>query len=253
MKRIIFCILLCNVAFLFGLMQPEMSQNAKIFIAGANGLVGHALIQELRLQCYNNLLLPSSKQLDLRNQQAVNDFFDREKPDYVFVVAAKVGGIGANTEYPAEFGYDNLMIACNIIDASYRYKVKKLLFLGSSCIYPRMCQQPIKEEYLLSGSLEETNKAYAIAKIASLILCQSYNKQYGTHFIACMPTNLYGPHDNFDFENSHVLPAMIAKMDKAKNEEKSEVILWGTGKAKREFLLRMNNMSNEADISEDKL
>ena len=191
MKKLVFKSLLGSLTFFFvaKAQQPEMSQNAKIFVAGANGLVGHARVEELQTQGYYNFSLPSSKELDLRNQQAVNDFFAQKKPDYVFVAAAKVGGIGANSTYPADFGYDNLMIACNLIHAAHVHKVKKLLFLGSSCIYPRMCKQPIKEEYLLSGYLEETNKTYAIAKIAALILCQSYNKQYGTCFIACMPTN----------------------------------------------------------------
>ncbi len=213
-----------------------MPQNAKIFVAGARGLVGSALVQELQHQGYTNLLTPSSSELDLRDQHAVNNFFAQEKPEYVFVAAAKVGGIGANSWYPADFGYENLIIACNVIHAAYQHQVTKLLYLGSSCIYPRDCPQPIKEEYLLSGYLEETNKPYALAKIAALVLCQAYNTQYGTRFITCMPTNLYGPGDNFHLQNSHVLPALIAKMHQAKMNNQEEVILWGTGMPRREFL-----------------
>ena len=213
-----------------------MKDDDKIYIAGHNGLVGSALVRLLKKEGYNNLITRSFSELDLRNQQAVSDFFGKEKPDYVFLAAAKVGGIKANNEYPASFIYDNLMIEANIIHASYSYGVKKLLFLGSSCIYPRLCPQPIAEEYLLTSELEKTNEAYAVAKIAGIKLCESYNRQFGTHFISCMPTNLYGPHDNFDLESSHVIPALIAKIYHAKQVGLHSLALWGTGKPRREFL-----------------
>jgi GDP-L-fucose synthase len=213
-----------------------MKKNSKIFVAGHNGLVGSAIVRLLQKKGYGNLVLRSRKELNLCNQQAVKKFFEQEKPEYVFLAAAKVGGIVANQTYPADFAYSNLQIQNNILHNAYLTKVKKLLFLGSSCIYPRDCPQPIKEEYLLTGELEPTNKAYAIAKIAGIVMCESYNKQYGTNFISVMPTNLYGPNDNFDLQNSHVLPAMIRKFKEAKDENKKEVIMWGTGKAKREFL-----------------
>lgn len=213
-----------------------MDTQAKIYVAGHKGLVGSALIQALKERGFISIITRTFQELDLRNQQAVNDFFAQEKPDYVFLAAAKVGGIVANNSYPAEFIYDNLAIEINIIDAAYRHGVKKLLFLGSSCIYPRDCPQPIKEEYLLSGPLEPTNDAYALAKIAGLKMCQSYNRQYGTNFIACMPTNLYGPRDNFNLQSSHVVPALIRKMYEAKRDEKQEVVIWGTGAPYREFL-----------------
>lgn len=213
-----------------------MDKNSKIYVAGHRGLVGSALKRRLESKGYSNLILRTHKELDLANQQEVNEFFEREKPEYVFLAAAKVGGILANNTYPAEFIYENLMIEANIIHASYRYGVKKLLFLGSSCIYPKLAPQPLKEEYLLTGPLEETNEAYAIAKIAGIRLCKHYNQQYGTNFISVMPTNLYGPNDNFDLETSHVMPALIRKFYEAKINNEPEVIVWGTGKPLREFL-----------------
>lgn len=213
-----------------------MEQTAKIFVAGHRGLVGSAIVRMLRKEGFTNLVLKTHKELDLTNQHAVTEFFAQEKPEYIFLAAAKVGGIMANKTYPADFIYHNLAIQTNIIHSAYAHKVKKLLFLGSSCIYPKLCPQPIKEEYLLSGALEPSNKAYAIAKIAGIIMCQSYNEQYGTKFISLMPTNLYGPNDNFDLENSHVLPAMIRKFHDAKIAKNHDVTLWGTGSAEREFL-----------------
>jgi GDP-L-fucose synthase len=194
------------------------------------------LVRALKKEGYRNLLLRGRADLDLLNQEAVAEFFAKEKPEYVFLAAAKVGGISANQTYPADFIYGNLMIQNNIIHQAFLHDVKKLLFLGSSCIYPRECPQPIKEEYLLSGPLEETNKAYAVAKIAGIIKCQSYNRQYKTNFISVMPTNLYGPNDNFDLQNSHVLPALLRKFHEAKIRGDREAIVWGTGSAKREFL-----------------
>lgn len=213
-----------------------MNKDSKIFVAGHRGLVGSAIVRALKEQGFNNLVLKTRQELDLLNQQAVTDFFAEEKPDYVFLGAAKVGGIMANKTMPANFIYENLTIETNIVHNSFLNKVKKLLFLGSSCIYPRMCPQPIKEEYLLTGELEPTNKAYALAKIAGIIKCQSYNEQYGTNFISVMPTNLYGTGDNFDLENSHVLPAMIRKFHEAKMANTPSVTLWGTGSVMREFL-----------------
>ena len=211
-------------------------RNGKIYIAGYRGLVGSALKRKLEESGYTNLIYRTSKELDLRNQQAVEEFFLAEKPEFVFLAAAKVGGIYANNTYPAEFIYNNLAIQTNVIHTSYRYGVKKLLFLGSSCIYPKYTPQPMKEEYLLTGELEPTNEPYAIAKIAGIKMCQAYNRQYGTNFISVMPTNLYGPYDNFDSDNSHVLPALIRKFHDAKTENKHEVEIWGTGQPKREFL-----------------
>lgn len=213
-----------------------MKKEAKIYIAGHGGLVGSALVRNLKAKGYNNLILKTRKELDLLNQKAVENFFKKEKPDYVFLAAAKVGGIMANKNYPADFIYENLVIETNIINSAYKNKVKKLIFLGSSCIYPKLCPQPIKEDYLLTSPLETSNEAYAIAKIAGLKLCEHYNSQYKTNFIAAMPTNLYGPGDNFDLNNSHVLPAMIRKFHEAKINNKKEVILWGSGSPKREFL-----------------
>lgn len=213
-----------------------MNKNAKIYIAGHTGLVGSAIVRKLQQDGYCNMVVRDSSALDLRNQQAVRIFFENEKPEYVFLAAAKVGGIWANMTYPAEFIYDNLMIELNIINAAYQAGVKKLLFLGSSCIYPRDCPQPIQEKYLLTSELEKTNEPYAIAKIAGISLCQSYNKQYGTNFIACMPTNLYGPGDNFHPKNSHVMPALIKRIYDAHQENKKEVVIWGTGEPYREFL-----------------
>jgi GDP-L-fucose synthase len=218
------------------LSEAIMEKDAKIYVAGHRGLVGSALIRQLRAEGYNNIITRTRTELDLCNQQAVDDFFEQEKPDYVFLSAAKVGGILANRDYPAEFIYQNLMIECNIIHAAYKYNIKKLLFLGSSCIYPRECPQPMKESYLLTSPLEETNKAYAIAKIAGLIMCDAYNKQYGTKFISCMPTNLYGPEDNYHLQNSHVVPALLRKIIEAKKRGDSTFVVWGTGTVRREFL-----------------
>lgn len=211
-------------------------KDSKMYVAGHNGLVGSAIVRRLEADGYRNLILRSSAELDLRDGQAVKDFFESERPEYVFLAAAKVGGIWANSHYPADFIYDNLVIQLNIIHNAYLFGVKKLLFLGSSCIYPRFSPQPIKEEYLLSGELEPTNEPYAIAKIAGIKMCQSYNRQYGTNFISVMPTNLYGPGDNFDLENSHVLPALIRKFHEAKVSGASSVTVWGTGNPRREFL-----------------
>ena len=213
-----------------------MEKNSKIYVAGHKGLVGSAIVRILNKNGYNNVVFKSSSELDLTREDQTYRFFEREKPDYVFLAAAKVGGIHANNSYPADFIFKNLKIQNNIIDASYKNGVTKLLFLGSSCIYPKLCPQPIKEEYLLTGALEPTNDAYAIAKIAGIKMCQAYNRQYGTNFISIMPTNLYGPNDNFDLENSHVLPALIRKFYEAKQENKSYVEIWGTGSPRREFL-----------------
>ena len=213
-----------------------MEQNAKIYIAGHRGMVGSGLERKLRKEGYNNIVTRTSNELDLRNQQAVNDFFEKEKPTYVILAAAKVGGIHANNTYRAEFIYDNLMIEANIIHAAYLNKVTKLLFLGSSCIYPKMAPQPLKEEYLLSGYLEPTNQPYAIAKIAGIEMCDSYRTQYGCNFISAMPTNLYGTNDNYHPENSHVLPALIRRIVLAKKNNDPSVAIWGTGTPRREFL-----------------
>jgi GDP-L-fucose synthase len=213
-----------------------MEQTAKIYIAGHRGMVGSGLERKLRKEGYNNIVTRTSSELDLRNQQAVNDFFEIEKPSYVILAAAKVGGIHANNIYRAEFIYDNLMIEANIIHAAYLNKVTKLLFLGSSCIYPKMAPQPMKEEYLLSGFLEPTNQPYAIAKIAGIEMCDSYRAQYGCNFISVMPTNLYGTNDNYHPENSHALPALIRKVVSAKINNEPNVTIWGTGSSKRDFL-----------------
>ncbi|PIT88135.1 MAG: GDP-fucose synthetase [Candidatus Magasanikbacteria bacterium CG10_big_fil_rev_8_21_14_0_10_36_32] len=213
-----------------------MEKNAKVYVAGHTGLVGSAIVRILQSQGYTNIIFRTFVELDLTNQQATADFFMAEKPEYVFLAAAKVGGILANSIYPAEFIYQNLQIQNNIIHSAYLNGTKKLLFLGSSCIYPKNCPQPIKEEYLLTDILESTNEPYAIAKIAGIKMCQSYNRQYETNFIAVMPTNLYGIKDNFDLKNSHVLPAMIRKFHEAKVKGENEVVLWGTGAPLREFL-----------------
>ncbi|MGC8751258.1 GDP-L-fucose synthase family protein [Hydrotalea sp.] len=213
-----------------------MQQNAKIYVAGHKGMVGSALVRALIAAGYSNIIARTSKELDLRNQHAVMQFFEKEKPEYVFLAAAKVGGIVANNTYRAQFVYENLMMEANIIHASYTYGVKKLLFLGSSCIYPKMAPQPLKEEYLLSGYLEPTNQPYAIAKIAGIEMCDAYRAQYGCNFISAMPTNLYGPNDNYDLNTSHVLPALLRKFITATREGHTEVELWGTGKPKREFM-----------------
>lgn len=213
-----------------------MDKSAKIYIAGHRGLVGSAIVRQLHKQGYENLLLRTRVELDLTSQAEVRDFFRSETPDYVFLAAAKVGGIHANNTYPADFIVDNLAIELNIIRAAYKNGVKRLLFLGSSCIYPRDCPQPMKEEHLLTGLLEATNEPYAIAKIAGIKMCEAYSRQYGTEFVSVMPTNLYGPNDNFDLENSHVLPALIRKFHEAKARGEESVVVWGTGSPRREFL-----------------
>lgn len=213
-----------------------MLKSSKIFIAGAHGLVGSALARSLRSAGYDNLLLPPRNSLDLTSQEAVADFFSAERPEYVFLAAARVGGIHANSIYPAEFIYSNLMIQTNVIHHAYQSGVKRLLFLGSSCIYPKLAPQPMKEEYLLTGPLEPTNEPYAIAKIAGIKMCESYNRQYGTEFIAAMPTNLYGPGDNFHPDNSHVLPALIRRFHEARENGAAEVVVWGSGTPRRELL-----------------
>ena len=213
-----------------------MNKSDKIFVAGHRGMVGSAIVRKLKMDGYNNILVRNSKELDLRNQLHVDDFFQSEKPDYVFLAAAKVGGILANNTYKASFMYDNLSIQNNVIHAAYKNHVKKLLFLGSSCIYPKFADQPIREESLLTSELEPTNEPYAIAKIAGLKMCQFYSEQYDCNFISLMPTNLYGPNDNFDLKNSHVLPALLRKFHEAKMNKNSSVSLWGTGNPLREFL-----------------
>ena len=213
-----------------------MNLDAKIYVAGHRGLVGSAIVRNLEAKGYKNIICRTHKELDLTNQEAVRALFEQERPEYVFLAAAKVGGIHANNTYPADFIYDNLMIQNNVIKAAHDFEVKKLLFLGSTCIYPKMAPQPIKEEYLLTGSLEETNEAYAVAKIAGLEMCKFFKRQYGDNFISCMPTNLYGPNDNFDLKNSHVLPALIRKFHEAKVNNSEAVEVWGTGTPLREFL-----------------
>ncbi len=214
------------------MMEPD----AKIYVAGHQGLVGGAIWRRLRAAGFGNLVSRSLQELDLRDQTAVASFFDRERPEYVFLAAARVGGIRANSTFPAEFIYDNLMIETNVVHQAYRHDVKKLLFLGSSCIYPKHCPQPMKEDYLLDGKLEPTNEPYAVAKIAGIKLCQSYNREYGTNFISVMPTNLYGPGDNFDLQDSHVIPALIRKFHQGRVTGAPEVKVWGTGAPRREFL-----------------
>jgi len=213
-----------------------MKETAKIFVAGHGGLVGSALVRRLKELGYSNLLLRTRQQLDLTNQLEVRQFFGEERPEYIFLAAAKVGGILANASYPGDFIAQNLQIQTNVIHESYRAEVKRLLFLGSSCIYPKFAPQPIKEESLLTGPLEETNRAYALAKISGIEMCWSYNRQYGTCFLAAMPTNLYGPGDRYDLDGSHVIPAMIRKMHEARVSESDQVVLWGTGTPRREFL-----------------
>lgn len=234
-----------------------MNKEDKIYVAGHRGLVGSAIIRKLESEGYKNLVTRTSSELNLTNQQDVNDFFAIEKPDYVFLAAAKVGGIHANNIYPADFIRENLQIQTNIIDAAYRNNAKKLLFLGSSCIYPKFAPQPMKEEHLLTGELESTNEWYAIAKIAGIKMCQAYKKQYGFNAISLMPTNLYGPGDNFNLENSHVMPALIRKFHDAKINNLPEVMVWGTGTPRREFLhvddladasLHLMNNYNEMDF-----
>ena len=213
-----------------------MEKNSKIYVAGHRGLVGSAIVRNLEANGFTNIITRTHAQLDLTNQADVRKFFEEERPEYVFLAAAKVGGIHANNTYPADFIYDNLMIQNNVIKAAHDFKVTKLLFLGSTCIYPKMAPQPIREEYLLTGALEETNEAYAVAKIAGLEMCKFFKRQYGDNFISCMPTNLYGPNDNFDLKNSHVLPALIRKFHEAKVNGSDVVEVWGTGTPLREFI-----------------
>ena len=213
-----------------------MEKSSKIYIAGHRGMAGSAILRELKKRGYSNFVYATSSELDLRNQAQVNSFFEKETPDYVVLAAAKVGGIVANKTYRADFIYENLMIEANVIQAAHVNKVTKLLFLGSSCIYPKLAPQPLKEEYLLTGELEPTNEPYAIAKIAGIKLCESYREQYGDNFISVMPTNLYGPNDNYDLKNSHVLPALLRKFHTAKVENTPSVEIWGSGSPKREFL-----------------
>ena len=234
-----------------------MEKNSKIYVAGHRGLVGSAIVRALQKNNFTNLITRTHDELDLLNQKDVYDFFNTEKPAYVFLAAAKVGGIMANKTYPADFIYQNLQVQSNVIDAAHRHQVEKLLFLGSSCIYPKLAPQPIKEEYLLTGPLEPTNDAYAIAKIAGIKMCQAYRKQYGDNFISVMPTNLYGENDNFDLETSHVLPALIRRLHEAKVNNFPNVTLWGSGTPRREFLyvddmaeacLHLMNTYNEPEI-----
>lgn len=213
-----------------------MNKDAKIYIAGHKGLVGSALVKVLKDAGFTNVIGRSHSEMDLTNQDAVIEYFEKDKPEYVFLAAAKVGGIHANNTYPAEFIFSNLQIQNNIIDAAYRFGTKKLCFLGSSCIYPKFAKQPMDEGQLLDGKLEPTNEPYSVAKIAGIVMCQSYNRQYGTNFISVMPTNLYGPGDNYHPENSHVLPALIRRIHEAKVQKSAEVVIWGTGKPLREFL-----------------
>ena len=213
-----------------------MSKDKKIYVAGHNGMVGSAIIRRLNALGYHNIVTRNRQELDLLNQSAVHQFFSAEKPDYVFLAAAKVGGIHANNTYRADFIYQNLVIETNVIHAAFESGTQGLMFLGSSCIYPRDCPQPIKEEYLLTGPLEQTNEPYAIAKIAGIKLCESFNRQYGTQYTSVMPTNLYGPHDNYDLETSHVIPALLRKTHEAKSRGDAEVVIWGSGKPMREFL-----------------
>lgn len=236
-----------------------MEKTSKIYVAGHNGMVGSAIVRELKKQGYNNIITKSRKDLDLINQDAVNAFFEKENPEYIFLAAARVGGIGANSTYPADFLYENMMIEMNVIHTAFKNKCKKLLFLGSSCIYPRMAEQPIKESSLLSSSLEPTNEAYALAKISGLKYCEYLNKQYRTDYISVMPTNLYGPNDNYHPTNSHVLPAFIRKFHEAKEKGLTEVTCWGDGSPLREFLyvddlanlcvFLMNNYSGNETIN----
>lgn len=213
-----------------------MEKNSRIYVAGHRGLVGSAIVRNLEANGFTNIITRTHAELDLTNQADVRKFFEEERPEYVFLAAAKVGGIHANNTYPADFIYDNLMIQNNVIKAAHDFKVTKLLFLGSTCIYPKMAPQPIREEYLLTGALEETNEAYAVAKIAGLEMCKFFKRQYGDNFISCMPTNLYGPNDNFDLKNSHVLPALIRKFHEAKVNGSEVVEVWGTGTPLREFI-----------------
>jgi GDP-L-fucose synthase len=217
-------------------MNQALPPAARIYVAGHRGLVGSAIVRRLRAEGFNNLLVATREQLDLRDQAAVHYWFRANRPEYIFLVAGTVGGILANSTRPAEFIYDNMMIHATVVHAAYSFGIKKLLYLGSSCIYPRECPQPIREDYLLTSQLEPTNEPYAIAKIAGIKLCQAYRRQYGCNFISAMPTNLYGPYDNFDLSSSHVLPALIRKFHEAKLAGRAEVVVWGTGQPRREFL-----------------
>ncbi len=216
--------------------EAGLDKTAPIYVAGHRGLAGSAILRRLQAGGYTRLITRTRAELDLMDRRAVDRFFAEEKPVFVFLAAARVGGIHANNTYPAEFIYDNLMIQCNVIDAAYRHGVRRLLFLGSSCIYPKMCPQPMRESYLLTGPLEPTNEPYAVAKIAGIKLCEAYNRQYGTRYVAVMPTNLYGPGDNFNLENSHVLPALLRKAHEARLRGDRELVVWGSGKPRREFL-----------------
>jgi len=236
LARCLSLILLALASLGHNSLNATMEKDAKIYVAGHNGLVGSAIMRKLTQDGFTNIITKTRKELDLTNQTDVRTFFAQERPEYVFLAAAKVGGIVANNRYRAEFIYENLMIEANVIHAAYEHGTQKLLFLGSSCIYPKNAPQPIKEEYLLTSELEATNEPYAIAKIAGLKMCESYNRQYGTRFISVMPTNLFGPNDNFNLETSHVLPALMRKFVEAKKEGKSEVVIWGSGKPYREFL-----------------
>ncbi|HVA98449.1 MAG TPA: GDP-L-fucose synthase [Bacteroidia bacterium] len=220
-----------------------MKKDSKIYVAGHRGMVGSAIVRKLQSEGFKNIITRTSSELDLKNQEAVKTFFSKENLEYVFLAAAKVGGIHANNTFRAEFLYDNLMIESNVIHQSYKYKVQKLLFLGSSCIYPKLAPQPLKEDYLLTGLLEQTNEPYAIAKIAGIKMCDAYRSQYGCNFISVMPTNLYGPNDNYDLNNSHVLPALLRKFHTAKMEQKPFVEIWGSGSPMREFL-HVNDLAN---------
>lgn len=217
-------------------MSSAITKNSKIYVAGHRGMVGSAIVRRLQSAGYSNLVMRTHAELDLIDQTTVMEFMQQEKPDYIFLAAAKVGGIQANNTYRADFIYQNMMVQANIVQAAYQAGVGRMLFLGSSCIYPRDCPQPIREEYLLTGPLEPTNEPYAIAKIAGVKLCESYNRQYGTAYVSAMPTNLYGPNDHYDLDNSHVLPALIRKAHEAKQRDDTELVVWGSGKPRREFM-----------------
>lgn len=217
-------------------MSSAITKNSKIYVAGHRGMVGSAIVRRLQSAGYNNLVMRTHAELDLIDQAAVTEFMRQERPDYIFLAAAKVGGIQANNTYRADFIYQNMMVQANIVQAAYRAGVERMLFLGSSCIYPRDCPQPIREEYLLTGPLEPTNEPYAIAKIAGVKLCENYNRQYGTAYVSAMPTNLYGPNDHYDLDNSHVLPALIRKVHEAKQRGDTQLVVWGSGKPRREFM-----------------
>ncbi len=234
---------------------PVIQKNSKIYVAGHHGMVGSAIVRRLQASGYDNLVVRTHAELDLIDQAEVRAFMERERPEYVFLAAAKVGGIQANNIYRADFIYQNLMVQANVIEAAYAVGTSRMLFLGSSCIYPRDCPQPIREEYLLTGALEQTNEPYAIAKIAGVKMCESFNRQYGTAYVSAMPTNLYGPNDNYDLQNSHVLPALLRKAHEAKLRGDAELVVWGSGKPKREFMY-VDDMADacvflmESDVSD---